>query len=69
MTSDRGDSGLDFPDDAPEWCNRVFLDNALWTEYGAGFDLRDLPVREYQAHTSLISGMRERERKEANKKK
>jgi hypothetical protein len=44
-------------------------DNVLWTEYGAGFDLRDLPAREYQAHAALMSGMRKRDATEAERAK
>jgi len=60
-------SGLHWPEDGPEWCGRVMRDHAMWTEYGAGFDLRDLPAREYQAHAALIAGMMRRDAEDAEK--
>jgi len=63
----REDTGFQFPDDCGPWCNKIFLDSMLWSEYGAGFDLRELPAPEYDAHILLISGRRWRENQDIKK--
>jgi len=61
------DTRINFPDDAAPWCSRVFADSILWSEYGAGFDIRTLPVREYQAHVALLAGRTRKQNDEAEK--
>lgn len=60
-------TGRMFPEDFDPWCGRVVRDHMMWTAYGCGFDMRDMDAREYQAHAALVSGIRRREREEANK--
>jgi len=58
-------SGRDFPEEHEH--RRVLEDHLMWSEYGAGFDLRDLPSWEFRAHVALLSGIKEREASEAEK--
>lgn len=61
------DTGHNFPENCGPWVGRIYTDNAMWSEYGAGFDLRTLPHAEYEAHMTLIAGRRWRENREAKK--
>lgn len=41
------------------------LDDALWfDEYGAPFDLRLLPARQFEAHLAIISGKNQERKKQ-----
>lgn len=49
------------------WERRVSEEAMLFDEYGVPFDLRSLPMREYQAHLAIVAGKQEA-RKEEHKK-
>lgn len=68
IIKDGKSTGLFFPDDSEYWIQRVIENHIMWDKYGAGFDTRTLPLREYQSHLALITGQRLREIAEQNKK-
>lgn len=51
----KGEKELENPE---PWLNRVLTDSMIFQEYGLPYDLRELPVREFQAHKALLLGMR-----------
>lgn len=53
-----------FPTDCGQWIHDIINEHMLWTEYGAGFDIRTLPDYRYDAHIAIIKGERQRQKKE-----
>jgi len=48
-----------------DW-HQTVIEDALWfQEYGAPFDLRELPEAQFRAHLAILRGVRERRRNEA----